>query len=126
MKLLLLPVMFGLIVFSTHAQKTKIIRGYLCEKLDASVTYDIHNQDGQFGLTTGGDAEWFVYRVYGVPMELTVPMKKANPKTDKIGTEYRITYVTDETGAFMAKTVTKTGRFKKVTACTLLAPMPSR
>lgn len=123
MKLLLLVLLFAMFALSAYGQRTQTFRGYLCENIDTRQTFDHGNPNGQIGLTLGDDTKWFFFRVFGTPPQLTRSLNKANPRTDKIGTEYLVTYVKDEKGSLMAKTVKKTGRFKKVPTCLLGDPI---
>ena len=64
-----------------------------------------------------GKVEAFRLRIFGVPMQLTRLERRAWPRTDRLGTEYRVAYIIKPDGTREARRIAKTGRSRRIVSC---------
>ena len=118
MKITLLANFFILVIaVSAYGQAEKTMRGYLCSNLDNTAVYNFQNSYGEMAVFAKRKVERFRFVVFGIPMKITRALNRARPKTDPLGTEYRVTYIILANGTKEARRVARTGRFRTTPSC---------
>ena len=119
---LIVSLLFLVSALPSYGQRPRAIRGFLCANVKDAAKYDPKNPNGEMSVRTRGRVVRFRFVVYGIPMTITRTLNRAWPRTDPVGTEYRITYVTKADGIRVARMVAKTGKFRATASCDSVAP----